>query len=405
MQFVRKLVPLAAFFGLLAVTFAGVSPAQADVTALSPVSTGQTITINATYSNNPAGSGASIDASGGVNGTFTAATATGGAGVQTSGIGTKQVKISPDNSGNTADVITVTATFTCQGNGPVSFLLFQAGATLNNKSAQANCSNGTGTNNSGGVITVTPNQQTVGATATVQAACQAGSVLSASPAVGTFTTATVSGAAINAGGNSVTCTGPGQLSAAYNCTSQGATTFTLSGATGASAALTCGTVSQNGVATPTANLVLVNPNNSGRSSPVSISVAPEVVPCGGSASITVTASLIANASVVDGTTVNLYTSNGVIEPKVGVIKDGKFITTLKAPMLAGPVTINASVGGVTNYYDTKFDCGISAGGTTGSSSSPIVASTPVSQSLSSSPPPPPPPPSGFPTGSLAPGGQ
>src|SRR4051812_17601422 len=156
MHFVRKLVPLAAFFGLMAVIFGGTA-AYADVTTLSPVSTGQTITITATYTNSPVGAVATIDASGGVNGSFTAASASGGTGVQASGIGSKQIKTSPDNSGNTADVITISATFSCQGNGPVSFLLFQAGATINNKSAQANCANGTtSTNSSGGAISVTP---------------------------------------------------------------------------------------------------------------------------------------------------------------------------------------------------------------------------------------------------------
>ena len=60
------------------------------------------------------------------------------------------------------------------------------------------------------------------------------------------------------------------------------------------------------------------------------------------------------------------------------------------------MTINASVGGVTNYLDTKFDCGVT-GGTTSTTSAPVIASTPVTQPLSSSPPPPPPPPSGFPS--------
>jgi len=393
-----------AFLGVIG----GARPALADVTSLSPVSTGQTITLTATYTNSPAGAGASIDASGGVNGTFTAATASGGTGVQTSGIGTKQVKTSGDTSGNTSATITLTATFTCQGNGPVNFLLFQAGAasSFGSKSASANCTNGTTTNNTGGVITVTPSSQAVSQTVNVQAACQNGSVLTAAPAIGTFTTATLSGAAVNAGGNSVSCSNTGQLSATYSCTTQGATTFTLSGATGASAALTCGAPNQptTGTSNSTSNnLVLANPSNSGRSSPVSISLAPEVVPCGGVATITVTSSLVANAPVPDGTTVNLYTSNGVIEPKQGVIKDGKFVTTLKAPTLAGPVTVNASVGGVTNFLDTRFDCGLNPGGTTGSSSLPVISSPPVSSPLSSPPPPPPPPP-GFPAGSVAPGG-
>lgn len=399
MHFVRKVVPLAAFFGFLAVIFGGTA-AYADVTSLSPVSTGQTITITATYTNSPVGAVATIDASGGVNGNFTAATASGGTGVQASGVGSKQIKTSPDNSGNTADVITISATFTCQGNGPVSFLLFQAGGTINNKSAQANCSAGsTSTSTSGGAISVTPSSQAVGQTVNVQAACQNGSVLSASPSIGSFTTATLSGAAVTAGGNSITCSTAGQLSANYNCTTQGATTFTLSGATGASAALTCGAGSQQSSSTTTGNtgLTLANPSNSGRSSPVTISVSPDVVPCSGTASITVTASLIANASVQDGTVVNLYTTNGVIDPKNGVIKDGKFVTTLKGQGSAGPVTINASVGGVTNYLDTKFDCGVTGTtGTTGATSAPVVASTPASQPISS-PPPPPPPPSGFPS--------
>src|SRR4029079_9998948 len=133
----------------------------------------------------------------------------------------------------------------------------------NNQSASANCTGTTSaSNNSGGVITVTPSQQSVGQTVNVQAACQNGSVLSAARAIGSFVTATLSGAAVNAGGNSVTCSSGGQLSANYNCTTQGATTFTLSGATGASAALTCGAGSQQSSSTTTGNtgLVLANPN-------------------------------------------------------------------------------------------------------------------------------------------------
>jgi len=115
----------------------------------------------------------------------------------------------------------------------------------------------------------------------------------------------------------------------------------------------------------------------------------------------VTSSLIANAPVTEGTVVNLYTTNGVIEPKQGVIKDGKFVTTLKAPAIGGVATVNASVGSVTNYRDVKFDCSIGVGP---SSTSAVVTGTPIALPQNSSPPPPPPPPSGFPTGSLAPGG-
>src|SRR5438045_7175427 len=102
MHFVRKLVPLAVFLAFLGV-MGGATSARADVTTLSPVSTGQTITVTATYTNSVS-VGASIDASGGVNGSFTAATASGGAGVQASGIGTSQIRTSPDSSGNPSDV-------------------------------------------------------------------------------------------------------------------------------------------------------------------------------------------------------------------------------------------------------------------------------------------------------------
>ena len=89
----------------------------------------------------------------------------------------------------------------------------------------------------------------------------------------------------------------------------------------------------------------------------------------------------------DGAVVNLYTTNGIIEPKNGVIKDGKFVTTLKAPATGGVATVNASVGSITNYRDVKFDCSIGTG-TTGTSRS--VASPPVPLPQTASPPPPPP---------------
>jgi adhesin/invasin len=391
MQFVRQLAPLVALFVILGPFGASATPVSGNVTSISPVSNGATITITATYTNNPAGTPASISAAG--NGNFSAANATGGSGVQASGIGTKEIRTTPDTSGNTGNMITVTATFACAGSGPVSFLLLQVGAQPNNQSASANCTASSGANNTGGVISVTPSQQNVGQTVNVTAACQSGAILSAAPAIGSFSTAVLSGAAINAGGNSVTCTGGGQLAATYNCTTQGATTFTLTGATGASAALVCGTGQQ--ATTPSTNnpVTLVSPNTAGTNSPVSILISPETIPCGGSASISVTSSLVANAPVADGTVVNLYTTNGVIEPKTGVIKDGKFLTTLKAPMTAGSATVNASVGGVTNWRDVKFDCGLSA--------SPIgtpVAVPSIPSSVITSPPPPPPPPAGFPTG-------
>jgi adhesin/invasin len=398
MQLVRQLAPLAALFAVFGLLGIGATPAFGNVSSISPVSNGNTITITASYTNNPAGTGASVSAAG--NGSFSAANATGGLGVQASGLGTKEIKVTGDTSGNTGNVITVTATFACQGNGPVSFLLLQVGGQPNNQSASANCAGTSSTgNNTSGVISVTPNSQNVGQSVNVQAACQVGSVLSAAPSIGSFSTATLSGAAINTGGNSVTCSSAGQLSATYNCTSQGATTFTLSGATGASAALTCGAVTNAQTSGPggtNTGLTLANPNNAGRNSPVSITVSPDVIPCGGTASVTVTSSLIANAPVQDGTVVNLYTTNGIVEPKNGVIKDGKFITTLKAPTTAGSATVNASVGSVTNYMDVRFDCGLSAA-TTGSF--PNVANTPVAQPLTASPPPPPPPPpaGSFPT--------
>src|SRR5262249_5019237 len=168
MHFVRQLVPVAAFFGLLAVIFGGTA-AQANVSSLSPVSNGNVITVTASYTNSPAGVGASLSAAG--NGTFSASTATGGQGVHASGNGTKEIKATPDPSGSPADVITTNATFTCAGHGPVSFLLLQVGASPNNQSASANCSGTTSaSNNTGGVITVTPNSQAVGQTVNVQAA-------------------------------------------------------------------------------------------------------------------------------------------------------------------------------------------------------------------------------------------
>src|SRR6185503_9461177 len=118
--------------------------------------------------------------------------------------------------------------------------------------------------------------------------------LAASPEVGKFTLATVNGAAINVAGSSVTCVNAGSLSATYQCTQNGNTTLTLSGATGASGSLACGNATNNALGTsvtqPT-NITLANPNNSSSYSPVSISVTPDVVPCGGSATISVSSSL------------------------------------------------------------------------------------------------------------------
>jgi len=388
MHFVRQLLPLAVLFGILGALGGGTTPARADVTSLSPVSTGQTITITATYTNNPAGAVATINASGGVNGSFTAATASGGTGVSATGVGTKEIRTSPDTSGNVGNVITITATFACQGNGPVSFLLFQAGAQVNNRSAQANCS--AGTSSGANSLIINPNSQSVGANVIINATCSAGATLAASPEVGKFLVATVNGAAINVTGASVTCVNAGSLSATYQCTLSGNTTMTLSGANAASGSLACGTAT--GTTTQNQPLTLVSPNNTGTASPVSIAIAPETIPCGGSAQISVTASLVANAPVPDGTTVNLYTTSGIIEPKQGVIKDGKFVTTLKAPATAGLATVNASVGSITNYRDVKFDCSI--GATT--SSIPLTANTPIALPITSSPPPPPPPAAGFP---------
>jgi len=125
MHFVRQLLPLAVLFGFLGALSGGATTALGNITSISPVSSGSSITVTAVYTNSPAGVGASISAAG--NGSFSAANASGGAGVQATGVGTKEIKTSPDTSGNTGNVITVTATFACQGNGPVSFLLLQIG--------------------------------------------------------------------------------------------------------------------------------------------------------------------------------------------------------------------------------------------------------------------------------------
>jgi len=386
MHFVRQLLPLAVLFGFLGILSGGSTPALGNVTSISPVSSGSSITVTAVYTNSPAGTGASISAAG--NGSFSAANASGGAGVQATGVGTKEIKTSPDTSGNTGSVITVTATFACQGNGPVSFLLLQVGASPNNQSASANCTGNSTTSGSGSLI-INPNTQATGSNVTINATCSAGATLAASPEVGKFLTATVSGAAINVSGSSVTCVNGGSLSATYQCTQNGNTTLTLSGTLSASGSLACGTATNNAAGTSVTQsngITLANPSNSGTSSPTSISISPELIPCGGSAQVSVTASLIANAPVQDGTVVNLYTTNGIIEPKQGVIKDGKFITTLKAPATGGVATVNASVGGITNNRDVKFDCSIGTG-TTGTSA---VVSTPAALPQTFSPPPPPP---------------
>jgi len=396
MHFVRQLLPVAVLFGFLGVLSGGISPALGNITSISPVSNGSTITITAVYTNSPAGTGASVTAAG--NGAFTAATAV-GAPVQVAGIGTKEITASPDSSGNTSDVITIQATFTCQGNGPVSFLLLQIGGTPNNQSASANCAGNTstGTTGSTGSLIINPNTQSTGGNVTINGTCSPGSTLAAAPDVGKFILATVNGAALNVSGSSVTCVNGGSLSATYQCTQNGNTTMTLTGTTGGSGSLACGTAVGNVLPNQTTNSpILVSPNNAGTSSPVTIAISPELIPCGGTAQISVSASLIAGGPVQDGTTVNLYTTSGLIEPKIGVIKDGKFITTLKAPMAAGVATVNASVGSITNSRDVKFDCTISAGSTT---NLPLVASTPFAQPQTSSPPPPPPlPPGAFPQG-------
>lgn len=393
MHFVRQLLPLVALFGFIAALSGSATPALGNITSISPVSSGSSITVTAVYTNSPAGMPASITAAG--NGSFTAANASGGAGVQMSGIGTKEVKSSADTSGNTGNVITITATFACQGNGPVSFLLFQQNGTPSNQSASANCTGNTNTSGSGSLI-INPNSQATGSNVTINATCSAGATLAASPEVGKFILATVNGAAINVTGSSVTCVNAGSLSATYQCVQNGNTTLTLSGTAGASGSLACGNATNNALGTSVTqgnNPTLVSPNNSGTSSPVSITIAPETIPCGGSAQVSVTASLVANASVQEGTVVNLYTTNGVIEPKQGVIKDGKFVTTLKAPATGGVATVNASVGSITNYRDVKFDCSISGAAIVGTP----TTSAPIPSMQASSPPPPPPPPAGFPT--------
>src|SRR5688572_8407076 len=194
MHFVRQLLPLAVLFGFLGVLSGGTTPALGNITSISPVSSGSSITVTAVYTNSPAGVGASLTAAG--NGSFSAANAAGGAGVQTSGVGSKEIKTSPDTSGNTADVITITATFACQGNGPVSFLLLQIGGSPNNQSASANCSGNSSTTSGGGSLIINPNSQAISGNVTINAQCSAGATLAASPEVGKFMLATVNGAAI-----------------------------------------------------------------------------------------------------------------------------------------------------------------------------------------------------------------
>jgi hypothetical protein len=393
MHFVRQLLlPLAVLFAFVGALSGGADPVRGNVSNISPTAMGSTISVTATYTNSPAGTPASLSAAG--NGSFSTASATGGTGVTATGLGSKEIRTTPDTSGQTTNLITIQATFSCQGNGPVSFLLLQVNASPNSQTASANCTGSTTTTSttSSGTIAITPSQQSVGQPVNISTSCPAGSVLSASPQIGSFVSATLNASAVSVSGGSVSCSTAGTLQAVYNCTQQGVTTFTLSGVAGASGSLSCGSTSQtgsSGTSGTNTGLTLANPSGSGSNSPVSVSVTPGTVACGATAQVTVSSSLVANAPVQDGTVVNLYTTNGIVNPKTGVIKDGKFTTTLTAPATGGNATVNASVGGVTNYTDVKFDCALGSAPATTSTALP-----PVSAPLTSPPPPPVAPPIG-----------
>jgi adhesin/invasin len=345
MRLTARLLPVAGLIAFVVLAGFGTHRADANAGSVTAQATGNgtTITVSATYSNNPAGGTAMLMASGA--GGFSTATATGGAGVTVGAFqpGSAQVITTPDTSGNPADMITISATFTCAAAGQVSFTLTQAGGTPASASSSAMTCGGTGAQLGPTPFTGYGQQQQYPG----------------------YPNGQYPGYPNQQYPN-------GQFPAGYNPQQY-----------------------PNGVMPNVAALqqqqqqTLANNSAGSSSNLTSIVASPSSVTCGGTSNLTINAKTANGSPAPDGTSVSLYSSTGSLDPKVGATKGGTFSTTFKAPTSAGTATIIASVAGNAGSSDLTITC---AGGVPATSSTANTSSTPgtgpTGPAISSPPPPP-----------------
>jgi hypothetical protein len=208
-------------------------------------------------------------------------------------------------------------------------------------------------------------------------------ILTASPAIGTFLGGAVvtpnNGESVTASGATVTVTEDADtlatlktVTATFQCTTFGLTTFTIShgGTTSPqSVTLVCG--DHGGQfpgypiypgfpqypTYPTYPTFPTYPVNPGVVSSVTVSAAPASVTCANPSTITVTVKDQAGNLVATGTSVTVSASTGTVSPNVVSTSGGYATTTYMAPNNSnGTATVTATSGTGTGYATVSFTC-------------------------------------------------